>query len=87
MYGRRQAARGSSSAEESDNKPPLFNVTRRGKVTYYMEGDGVISSLVTKREADGDLLVSAAELFAMALLCLGWFLSPCVVAGRSTSRA
>ena len=86
MCGRRQAARGSSSAEESD-KPPLFNVTRRGKVTYYMEGDGVISSLVTKREADGDLLVSAAELFAMALLCLGWFLSPCVVAGRSTLRA
>ena len=35
-----------------------------------MEGDGVISSLVTKREADGDLLVSATELFAM--LCCVW---------------
>ena len=41
---------------------PHFNVTQRGKVTYYMEGDGVISSLVTKREADGDLLIHFAGL-------------------------
>ena len=45
-----------------DGKGPLFNVTKRGKVTYYMEGDGVISSLVTKDEPDGDLLIHFAGL-------------------------
>lgn len=45
-----------------DAKGPLFNVTKRGKITYYMEGDGVISSLVTKEEADGDLLIHFAGL-------------------------
>eukprot|EP01043_Picozoa_sp_COSAG02_P053061 COSAG02_NODE_5809_length_4022_cov_4.543462_1_plen_121_part_00 len=45
-----------------DATEPLFNVTKRGKVTYYMEGEGVISSLVTKEEADGDLLIHFAGL-------------------------
>ena len=45
-----------------DARGPLFNVTKRGKVTYYMEGDGVISSLVTKDEPDGDLLIHFAGL-------------------------
>jgi hypothetical protein len=33
-----------------------FNVKRRGKVTYYYEGDRpVLSALVTEQQADGDL--------------------------------
>ena len=52
----------SRAGSGTDAKGSLFNVTKRGKVTYYMEGDGVISSLVTKEEADGDLLIHFAGL-------------------------
>ncbi len=35
-----------------------FNVRKRGKLTYYSEGDApVLSALVTEREADGDLRI------------------------------
>lgn len=35
-----------------------FNVKRRGKVTYYYEGDRpVLSALVTEEQADGDLKI------------------------------
>lgn len=35
-----------------------FNVKRRGKLTYYYEGDEpVLSSLVVERQADGDLKI------------------------------
>ena len=47
-------------------RPPSFAVrfyvSRGGAQTYYQEGDGVISSLVTKREADGDLQIMFAGL-------------------------
>ena len=40
-----------------------FNVLKRGKLTYYTEGDApVLSALVTEREADGDLRIHFAGL-------------------------
>ena len=40
-----------------------FNVKKRGKLTYYYEGDKpVLSSLVTEELADGDLKISFAGL-------------------------
>jgi len=41
----------------------VFNVKRRGKVTYYYEGDQpVLSALVTEEQADGDLKIYFAGL-------------------------
>ncbi len=40
-----------------------FNILRRGKLTYYTEGDApVLSALVTERDADGDLRIHFAGL-------------------------
>jgi hypothetical protein len=40
-----------------------FNVKKRGKVTYYFEGDRpVLSALVTEEQADGDLKIYFAGL-------------------------
>jgi hypothetical protein len=40
-----------------------FNVKKRGKVTYYFEGDHpVLSALVTEEQADGDLKIYFAGL-------------------------
>ncbi len=40
-----------------------FNVKKRGKVTYYFEGDRpVLSALVTEEQADGDLKIHFAGL-------------------------
>ena len=40
-----------------------FNVKKRGKLTYYYEGDKpILSSLVTEELADGDLKISFAGL-------------------------
>jgi hypothetical protein len=40
----------------------LFEVRRRGKVTYYTQPGGIISSLVTRRDSDGDLTIHFAGL-------------------------
>lgn len=40
-----------------------FNVKKRGKLTYYYEGEHpVLSALVTEQQADGDLLIHFAGL-------------------------
>lgn len=40
-----------------------FNITKRGKLTYYSEGDApVLSNLVTQLEPDGDLRIHFAGL-------------------------
>ena len=40
-----------------------FNVRKRGKLTYYYEGDRpVLSALVTEEQADGDLKIHFAGL-------------------------
>ena len=40
----------------------LFEVRRRGKVTYYTQPGGIISSLVTRADSDGDLTIHFAGL-------------------------
>jgi hypothetical protein len=40
----------------------LFEVRRRGKITYYTQPGGIISSLVTRRDSDGDLTIHFAGL-------------------------
>ena len=40
-----------------------FNVKKRGKLTYYYNGDApVLSSLVTEEQSDGDLKIHFAGL-------------------------
>jgi hypothetical protein len=48
---------------ENREKLMAFNVKKRGKLTYYYEGDKpVLSALVTEELADGDLKISFAGL-------------------------